>query len=912
MAHKHSAPHTPEATHEPYSGFDRETPLMAQYNQIKAAQPDALLLFRVGDFYETFGSDAVVVAGVLGIVLTKRNNGGSDVELAGFPYHSLELYLPRLVRAGHRVAICDQLEKPSKEKKIVRRGITEVVTPGVATGDNLLDTKANNFLACVHPAAKGLFGAAFLDVSTGEFLVAEGDGPYLDKLFQSFQPSEILYPKGRKRDLEKILGDKAYLYGLDEWIFTEDYARGKLLEQFEVANLKGFGVEDLALAQIAAGAALHYLGSIEINNRRHFTHLSRILPDRYVWLDRFTVRNLELIHTPHENGRTLLSVLDQTITPMGSRLLKKWVALPLKDRKAIEGRHDTVRHLIDKGDDASAIEQQLRQVGDLERLVSKAPLGKINPREMRQLLRSLLAIEALRGQLAASESPALQGMGDRLNPCPTLRERIQRELQEDPPALVGKGNVIAAGVSDELDELRGLIHNSKEILLDIQRREAQNTGISNLKIGFNSVFGYYLEVTNKHKDNEAIPREWIRKQTLANAERYVTEELKVLEQKILGAEDNILAIEERLFADLAHAVQEFIRPIQLNASVCAQLDCLLSFSKVAVRNNYCRPQLNDGLSIEIAEGRHPVIELQLPIGEPYVPNDIFLSNDEQQILVLTGPNMAGKSALLRQTALICLMAQMGELRARPHGPARAVGQSLHPRRGQRQHGGGRVHFHGGNDRNRQYPQQHLGPKPDPVGRDRARHQHLRRDFHRLEHRRVPARKRNGPPQDAFCDPLPRTQRTGREIRADPKLPRSHQRGRQQSDLFAQAAARRHPTQFRHSRGAHGRDAQTGRTALRGDPRTTRKKAHRRPGRPSSRSVAKCSGAAGTTFDFRRAGGRSSLGKHPRSHPRRRCQPDDTRGVHDETVGMEKNGGRSLISSESPTRPKLFPLCFQQN
>jgi DNA mismatch repair protein MutS len=658
MSSKHSHPETAHGT-EPFGGHDRETPLMAQYNQIKAAQPDALLLFRVGDFYETFGSDAVVVAGVLGIVLTKRNNGGSDVELAGFPYHSLDMYLPRLVRAGHRVAICDQLEKPSKEKKIVRRGITEVVTPGVATGDHLLDTRTNNFLACVHPAAKGLFGVAFLDVSTGEFLVAEGDAAYLDKLFQSFQPSEILYPKGRKRDLERLLGDKAYLYGLDEWIFTEDYARGKLLEQFEVANLKGFGVEELAAAQIAAGAALHYLGSIEINNRKHFTHLSRILPDRYVWLDRFTVRNLELVHTPHEQGRTLLSVLDHTVTPMGTRLLKKWVALPLKERKAVEARHDIVRHLIDKGDDASAIEQQLRQVGDLERLVSKAPLGKLSPREMRQLLRSLVAIEGLQQQLSAIDNTALQGMAERMNPCPTLRDRIQRELHDDPPTLLSKGNVIADGVSEELDELRNLIRNSKEILLDIQRREAQQTGITNLKIGFNSVFGYYLEVTNKHKDNSAIPREWIRKQTLANAERYVTEELKILESKILGAEDNILALEEKLFADLVFTVQDYLRPIQLNASLCAQLDCLLSFAKVAVRHNYCRPQLNDGLSIQITEGRHPVIEQQLPIGEPYVPNDIFLSNDEQQIMVLTGPNMAGKSALLRQTALICLMAQMG-------------------------------------------------------------------------------------------------------------------------------------------------------------------------------------------------------------------------------------------------------------
>lgn len=635
------------------------TPLMAQYNQVKSKHPEAILLFRVGDFYESFGADAVAVAGALGIILTKRNNGGADVELAGFPYHSLDMYLPRLVRAGHRVAICDQLEKPSKEKKIVKRGVTEVVTPGVLTGDNLLDVRSNNYLACVHFGMKGALGMVFLDVSTGEFLVAEGDVAYAEKLFQTFLPSEILFSKTRKKDFEKVFGNKFYTFGVEDWVFSDDYAKGKLLEHFEVPSMKGYGIEDLELGQIAAGAALHYIATAEITNRRHITHISRIQPDRYVWLDRFTIRNLELLGTPHENGTPLIDVLDKTVSPMGARLLKKWVAMPLKERKAIEARHDMVRYFIDKGDDASQAEGHIRHVGDLERLISKVPLGKVNPREVKQLQRSLAAVEHIQALLMATDNPALHSMAERINPCPALRERIAHDLQDDPPALISKGNAIAEGVSEELDELRHLIRNSKEVLLGIQNREAQKTGISNLKIGFNSVFGYYLEVTNKHKDNDLIPKEWIRKQTLSTGERYITEELKVLEAKILGAEDRIAVIEETIFSELVSHLNDYIKPIQLNANTVAQLDCLLSFAKVAVRNNYCRPQLNDGLAIEITEGRHPVIEQQLPVGEQYVPNDITLSNDDCQIMMITGPNMAGKSAMLRQTALICLMAQMG-------------------------------------------------------------------------------------------------------------------------------------------------------------------------------------------------------------------------------------------------------------
>jgi len=633
------------------------TPLMQQYATVKTKYPDAILLFRVGDFYETFGEDAIVASKALGIVLTKRNNGGADVELAGFPFHSVDLYLPRLVRAGYRVAICEQLEKPSPLKKIVKRGVTEVVTPGVAIDDKLLDHKTNNYLASLYFGKNDMLGMAFLDISTGEFLVCEGDFAYADKLLQSFNPSEVLFSKGAKKDFERRFGDRHYTFALDDWIYSIDYAREKLLAHFEVHGLKGFGVEELELAQVAAGGALHYLATTENRNLRHISALSRIQPEKYVWLDRFTIRNLELIRSPHETGVSLLQILDHTISPMGARLLKKWVVLPLKSQQAVEARLDMVGYFLKNQNLRADIEHQIRQIGDLERLISKVPLGKINPREAVQLKRALSAIEPIKNALAASDNPFLQKTADGLNPCHLLRQEIERQLVEEPPVNIAKGGVIAEGCSPELDELRHVINNSKELLLEIQQAEITRTGIVSLKIGFNSVFGYYLEVTNKYKDQ--TPPEWIRKQTLANGERFITEELKTLEAKILGAEERILELEVRLFEQLVLSLNDYIQPVQHNAALIAQLDCLIAFARIAEKNQYCRPQIDDSLVIDIKAGRHPVIEQQLEPGVEYVPNDVFLDNEDQQILMITGPNMAGKSALLRQTALICLMAQMG-------------------------------------------------------------------------------------------------------------------------------------------------------------------------------------------------------------------------------------------------------------
>lgn len=630
---------------------------MQQYFQMKSKYPDAIMLFRVGDFYETFGEDAVKTSQALGIVLTKRNNGGSDIELAGFPYHAMDLYLPRLVRAGHRVAICDQLEKPSPQKKIVRRGVTEVVTPGVAVDDKLLDHQTNNYLASLAFGKREEVGMAFLDISTGEFLVCEGDLAYTDKLLQSLKPSEILFSKDRRKEFEKKFGDKFYTYALDEWVYTPDFTRQKLIDHFEVQNLKGFGIEEMELAPIAAGAIMHYLETTENKNLRHINAISRILPEKYVWLDRFTIRNLELLYSQHETGSPLIKVLDKTVSPMGSRLLKKWVVLPLRHKRPIEERLDIVAFFISHFDIAMELEQHIRQIGDLERLISKAPLGKINPREMMQLKRALIVIEPMKALLQSSELEPLAKIADGLNPCKTLRELIAAQVVEDPPVNLNKGGVIADGFSADLDELRRLINNSKDILLDIQQREIERTGISSLKVGFNTVFGYYLEVTNKYKDQ--APADWIRKQTLTNGERYITEELKDLETRILGAEDKILELESQLFEQLVFAVADYVQPIQHNAQLIARLDCLLAFARVAEKHKYCRPEINDGLVIDIKDGRHPVIEQQLPLGESYVPNDVLLDSEDQQILLITGPNMAGKSALLRQTALICLMAQMG-------------------------------------------------------------------------------------------------------------------------------------------------------------------------------------------------------------------------------------------------------------
>ena len=630
---------------------------MQQYFKVKNKYPDAILLFRVGDFYETFGEDAVKASQVLGIVLTSRNNGGSDIELAGFPHHSMDLYLPRLVKAGFRVAICEQLEKPSPQKKIVKRGVTEVVTPGIAMDDKLLDHKQNNYLAAVSFGRNDQFGLAFLDISTGEFLVCEGNREYADKLLQSFKPAEVLYSKDRKKVFEQHFGDKFNSFHLDEWIFTEDYAREKLLEQFAVASLKGFGVEELSLAQIAAGAVLHYLSTTENKKIGHISHIGRIQAGRYVWLDRFTIRNLEMIYSPHDSGVPLINVLDQTVTSMGARLLKKWVVLPLKNREEVEARHDIVDYFLIHTDLERELTAQLKQMGDLERLIAKVPMGKINPREVVQLKRALGVLVPVRDALAKTGNPDLVKIAEGIKPCPELKDRIAQAIIEDPPVNLAKGGVMADGYHEELDELRDIIQNSKKILLDIQQREVERTGINSLKIGFNNVFGYYLEVTNKYKN--MVPPEWTRKQTLTNGERYITDELKKLEAKILGAEERSLELEEKLYEELVIFLLDFIRPVQHNAALMARVDCLLSFAKVARKHRYHRPVMEDSLVIDIKAGRHPVIEQMMPIGESYVPNDVFLDNEEQQVLMITGPNMAGKSALLRQTALISLMAQMG-------------------------------------------------------------------------------------------------------------------------------------------------------------------------------------------------------------------------------------------------------------
>jgi DNA mismatch repair protein MutS len=636
---------------------EKVTPLMQQYFKVKAKYPDAILLFRVGDFYETFGQDAVTASKVLGIILTSRNNGGSDVELAGFPYHSMDMYLPRLVRAGYRVAICEQLEKPSPQKKIVRRGVTEVVTPGIAVDDKLLDHRVNNYLASIFFGKKNMVGVSFLDISTGEFMVCEGDLAYADKLMQSFNPSEVILSKDRRKEFEKKFGDRFYIFALDEWVYSLDFTREKLIAHFEVQNLKGFGVEELELAQIASGAILHYLETTENKNLRHINSISRIQPERYVWLDRFTIRNLELLYSPHESGVPLIKILDQTVSPMGARLMKKWVVLPLKSRKAIEDRHQVVDFFLEHPTLSNEIEQYIRQIGDLERLISKVPLGKVNPREVVQLKKAMGIIEPLKALLADSGQDSLVKIAEGLNPCKVMKEQIARQIVDDPPVNLAKGGVIADGFSDELDDLRNVIANSKDLLLNIQEHEVKRTGINSLKIGFNTVFGYYLEVTNKYKNQ--VPAEWTRKQTLTNGERYITDELKKLEAKILGAEEKILVLEEKLFEQLVLDLADFIQPIQHNASLVARIDCLLSFAKAASRYNYCRPEINDGFAVDISQGRHPVIERQMEIGESYVPNDVFLDNETQQVLMITGPNMAGKSALLRQTALICLMAQMG-------------------------------------------------------------------------------------------------------------------------------------------------------------------------------------------------------------------------------------------------------------
>ncbi len=634
----------------------KETPLMKQYNQIKAKHPQALLLFRVGDFYETFGEDAIIAAKILGIVLTNRNNGGSKLELAGFPHHSLDTYLPKLVRAGQRVAICDQLEDPKMTKKIVKRGVTELVTPGVSFNDQVLDTKKNNFLCSVH-FGKNTMGISFLDVSTGEFLLAEGDADYILKLIQGFEPTEIIYNKRDSKNYDEVFGNKYYSFRLEDWVYTKDYAYESLNKQFGTKSLKGFGVENLHHGIISAGAIIHYLSENQHDRLGHITGLSRIEEEQFVWLDRFTIRNLELVSSPHENATTLIDVLDRTKTPMGGRMLKRWIVLPLKNLKPIEDRLEGVQSLISEENVEYELSERLKDIYDLERLISKVAVGKIAPKEVIQLKRTLHQLEPIKNLISEISCERLKRIADQINPCKELLNTILETLDEEPANQIGKGKVIADGFNEELDELRKIAFSGKEYLEDLKEREAERTDIPSLKVAFNNVFGYYIEVRNTHKDK--VPEEWIRKQTLVNAERYITEELKEYESKILGAEEKILAIESKLYQDLVFTMADYILPIKTNANLIAQLDCLLSFANVARKNNYVKPSMNDSFKIDIKEGRHPVIEKQLPIGEEYVSNDVYLDNDKQQIMMITGPNMSGKSALLRQTALISIMAQMG-------------------------------------------------------------------------------------------------------------------------------------------------------------------------------------------------------------------------------------------------------------
>jgi len=634
-----------------------ETPLMKQYYSVKSKYPDAILLFRVGDFYETFGTDAIRASEILGITLTRRANGSATfVELAGFPYHALDIYLPRLVRAGQRVAICEQLEDPKLAKKIVKRGIIELITPGVSLNENVLNHKENNFLAAVH-IDKKVAGVAFLDISTGEFLASEGTLEYIDQMLNNFQPKEVLFEKRKSELFNEAFGTKFYTYKLDDWIFTPEAANDRLLKQFETSSLKGFGVQNLTFGVIAAGTILYYLDITQHSQLGHITTLSRIDEDKYVWLDKFTIRNLELFHSPYEGARTFIDVIDRTISPMGGRLLKRWISLPLKDIQPITDRHDIVAYFVNNPLFMSEMAGLVQQVGDLERLISKVAVSRINPREVVQLKRALRAVGPIRDLCSNSGCEPLKILGEQLNPCKSIADKIDRELNNDPPVQLIRGKVIAEGVSEELYELRKVLYSGKDYLNDLQAREIQRTGITSLKVSFNNVFGYYIEVRNTHKDK--VPPEWIRKQTLVSAERYITEELKEYESKILGAEEKIISLETRLFNDLVLSIIEYIPPIQLNSSLIARFDCLHSFAMVSAENNYVRPVMDDSLNLDIREGRHPVIEKQLPLGEAYIPNDLFLDTEDQQIIILTGPNMSGKSALLRQTALIVLMAQTG-------------------------------------------------------------------------------------------------------------------------------------------------------------------------------------------------------------------------------------------------------------
>lgn len=634
-----------------------DTPLMRQYYAFKAKYPEAMLLFRVGDFYETYGEDAKKSSEILGIVLTRRSNGTSvGSEMAGFPHHALDTYLPKLVRAGLKVAVCEQLEDPKSAKGLVKRGVVELVTPGVTYNDNVLVQKENNFLASVH-LEKNESGIAFLDVSTGEFYLTQGNNEYVDKLMQSFNPSEVLCQRNKRRDFIEAFGDKYFLSVFDDWVFTDDYANDMLMRHFNTTSLKGFGVDDFPRGIVAAGAAIHYLHETQHDKIDYITSLSRIDQGQFVWLDKFTIRNLELLNTPNPNAKTLIDIIDKTVSPMGSRLLRRWISLPLKNKEQIHARYEVVDYFYKNKDVVAKFQDAIRQVGDLERLISKVSLARVNPRELLQVACALEQITTLRELCEKSDNAAVKAFAEQLNPCDSIRNRIKKEIRPDAPATTSKGNFIADGVDAELDDLRNLSRSGKDYLINIQHREMATTGISSLKVGFNNVFGYYLEVTNTHKDK--VPAEWIRKQTLANAERYVTEELKEYEQKILGAEEKIQIIEDRVYAELVSATAEFVAPIQLDAALVAKIDCLVNFGFIALNNNYVMPTVDDSYVIDIKEGRHPVIERIMPVGEEYISNDVYLDREKQQIIIITGPNMSGKSALLRQTALIVLLAQIG-------------------------------------------------------------------------------------------------------------------------------------------------------------------------------------------------------------------------------------------------------------
>ena len=634
-----------------------DTPLMKQYYAFKAKYPEAMLLFRVGDFYETYGEDAIRSSEILGIVLTRRSNGAAaGAEMAGFPHHALDTYLPKLVRAGLKVAVCEQLEDPKAAKGIVRRGVVELVTPGVTYNDNVLSQKENNFLAAVH-LEKNESGIAFLDVSTGEFYLTQGNNEYIDKLLQSFNPSEVLCQRNKRREFIENFSDKYFLTVFDDWVFTDDYAHDILTRHFNTTSLKGFGVDDFPKGIVAAGAAIHYLHETQHDKIDYITSLSRIDQGQFVWLDKFTIRNLELLNTPNPNAKTLIDVIDKTVSPMGSRLLRRWISLPLKNKEQIQARYEVVGYFYKNREVISKFQDAIRQVGDLERLISKVSLARVNPRELLQVAHALEQIKIVRDLCMESDNASVKAFAEQLNPCESIKNRIKKEIRPDAPALTSKGNYIADGVDAELDDLRNLSRSGKDYLINIQRREMEATGISSLKVGFNNVFGYYLEVTNTHKDK--VPAEWIRKQTLTNAERYITEELKEYEQKILGAEERIQVIEEKVYAELVTATAEYVAPIQLDAALVAKIDCMVNFGLIALNNKYVMPTVDDSYVIDIKEGRHPVIEQMMPAGEEYIANDVYLDREKQQIIIITGPNMSGKSALLRQTALIVLLAQIG-------------------------------------------------------------------------------------------------------------------------------------------------------------------------------------------------------------------------------------------------------------